>query len=78
MRSVIYSEYERRERDNGGRYLERVEKGPALFHCWGLDITGDFEQSGSYTVAIIELPNGRTKSVPVEMVRFTDKPETDQ
>ena len=52
------------------------EKREALFHQFGLDLedSGD-GNSSSYTVAIVEYPDGSVESVCLQYIRFLDSPE---
>lgn len=68
-RPVIYYEYEQKE---PGQPAEKVEKGTATFHQWGMDYN-EFETGpGSFSTAIIELGDGTVKNVDCEMIRFVD------
>jgi hypothetical protein len=41
-----------------------------LFHCWGQCFVEDRDGNGSYSVAIIELEDGRIVEVSPEQVKF--------
>lgn len=67
LRKVIYSEYEQGVNLPG---LELVEKGEAVFHTFGVNCQEFSNGVGTFTTAIIELPDGTLKNLPVEQVRF--------
>ena len=51
---------------------EYHDRGSAAFHQFGSEL---FEQEGesvSYTIAVIEWPDGKVDKVPVEWCKFTD------
>jgi len=48
---------------------ELKDKGEATFHEFGLDLV---EGEGSYSIAIVEWPNGEVESVNAELIRFLD------
>jgi len=48
----------------------RTLKGEAIFHQFGVDYE-EFETGpGNYSTAIIELPDGTVKNIPVENIEF--------
>ena len=49
----------------GYEYTEREE---GIFHMWGRDV----DEGASYTVAVVELKDGRVELVDVSCVRFTE------
>ena len=52
------------------------EKRKALFHQFGLDLEdSDDENSSSYTVAIVEYPDGSVEFACLKYIRFLDSPE---
>lgn len=53
-----------------GKY-EKVMKGVAIFLQFG----SDNMEGGTFSTAIIKLPDGSLKNVDVEMIRFIDKGE---
>lgn len=65
LRRVIYSEY---QQTNAG--FDLVEKGEAVFHTFGINCQELQNGVGTFTTAIIELPDGTLKNLPVEQVRF--------
>lgn len=80
MRKVIYSEYVKHEPNDLVKhpYSELEEQGEAVFHQFGVDFA-EFEIGpGSFSTAIIELPDGQVKNIQVEHIRFiTDFPYND-
>lgn len=51
-------------------YLKKVDCGEAIFHQFGVDYE-EFEGGpGNFSTAIIELPDGTVKNIPVELVEF--------
>lgn len=53
----------------------KEKKVEALFHCFGVNFKELEGNAGSYTTAVIELPDGTVKNVPVEHIQFLDKEE---
>ena len=52
------------------------EKREALFHQFGLELEGSVgERSSSYSVAIVEYPDGSVDTVAPQDIRFLDSPE---
>ena len=51
------------------KIMELKDKGAAVFHEFGLD---NDEGSGSYSIAIVEWPNGEVETVYVGRIRFLD------
>jgi len=76
MRNVMYSESVEKKRDpsspsESSIYWEVEEQGEAYFHQWGSDCVEGLEGSyGNFTTAIIELRDGRIKSIRAEHIRF--------
>lgn len=70
LRKVSYSEYEQENK----QWLLKV-KGEAVFHTFGIDCQ-EFEHGvGTFTTAIIELPDGTLKNLPVEQIKFVPPSE---
>ena len=66
-RLVKYFEY---EIPAGEIRAIRIPKGEATFHEFGVDYE-EFESGpGNYSTAIIELPDGSVKNIPVEQIKF--------
>ena len=65
-RRVMVSHYTQNIKTNG---VEPEERGEATFHEFGLDLV---EGEGSYSIAIVEWPNGEVESVNAELIRFLD------
>ena len=69
MEKVIYSEY---EFSKTKICYELKEKGEAEFMGIGVD-RDEYENGvGSYSTAILKLPCGQVKTVPIEQIRFID------
>ncbi len=48
----------------------------AVFHGFGLDFEELNDGVGSYTVAIVEMPDGTVELVPVDLVQFINPATT--
>lgn len=69
MRKVIFSEYVQNQYTG---MWDLRETGEATFHQFGVDYE-EFETGlGNFSTAIIELPDGTVKNVPVHHIRFKD------
>ena len=52
---------------------DKVEDGIGIFIQYGADYE-EFETGpGNYTTAIVEMPDGTVKNIPVENIKFLDK-----
>jgi len=69
LRKVVLYKYERVKFSN--RY-EKVPDGHGLFHGFGVDYEELENGVGNYTTAIVEIPSGEIKNVPVELVIFNN------
>lgn len=68
MRSVMVTIWDSEQ----SKYLTRV---PGKFHCWGSSYK-EFESGpGNYSVAIIELEDGRIKQIVPDDVQFVKETE---
>ena len=66
-RKVVVYEY---QKVKGQDYFGSVAIGQGIFHQWGVDYE-EFETGpGNYSTAIVEMPDGSVKNVPVEMIVF--------
>lgn len=55
------------------------EKREAFFHQFGLELEGSVgERSSSYSVAIVEYPDGSVESACLKYIRFLDSPEAEE
>ena len=52
--------------------FEKACIGNGIFHQFGLDIEEGETGYASYSTAIVEMPDGSVKNVPVEMIVFND------
>ena len=67
MKTVMVSKL---EWDFDKKRNELVEKGEAIFHCFGVNYE-EFENGpGNFSSAIVEWPDGTVSNIPVEQVRF--------
>ena len=76
MRQVMVQHYLPSELVNGVLQPRAIEdKGVAVFHQFSVDYV-EFESGpGNFSTAIVEWPDGKVESVPVEYVRFLDNGE---
>ena len=78
MKRVIYSENVKQTQESAKPgdpwqptvYWVLEEQGEAQFHQWGTDVEVEAEGVGTFSTAIIELPDGQVKNVPAEHIRF--------
>lgn len=69
MRTVTVFEWYKPEDYKGGPFSKR-EIGKAKFHAWGVDYE-EFETGpANYSVAIVEMPDGEVRTLPVNMIKF--------
>lgn len=70
-RKVIVSHMQSKQQPGNGRNVWVLEEtGEATFHQFGVGYE-EFEAGpGNFTTAIVEWPDGRVESVPVDHVRF--------
>jgi hypothetical protein len=70
LREVTIYKLDRVVSPTGQIQYEKVVDGHGLFHAWGMDYK-EFETGpGSYSTAIIEMPDGSIRNVAVEMIKF--------
>lgn len=73
MRPVEYYKWCKPEGSDYKAPYEKVLVGIATFHCFSVDYE-EFEAGpANYAVAVIELPDGEVKTVPADLIRFTDQ-----
>jgi len=72
MRKVKYYEYVDKVVD-GKRICEKVLKGIATFHQFGIGFEEFETGAANYTTAVIELDNGAVKNICCENIEFCDK-----
>ena len=66
-RKVVVYEW---EREGGNLYSKKVRIGEGIFHQFGVDYE-EFETGpGNFTTAIVEMPDGEIKNIPVGLVVF--------
>ena len=77
LRPVIVYEYVRKPGAGPDAYSSTYEKvffGAGLFHHFGLDCETEEYGVGSFSTALVEMPDGSMKNVPVENIVFQDVP----
>ena len=68
-RKVLVYEYQRKKEQAA---FDRVCIGHGIFHQFGVDFE-EFEAGpGNYSTAIVEMPDGSVKNVPVELITFNN------
>ena len=68
-RKVVVYKYEKAK---GQPHFTKVFVGSGLFHQFGCAYE-EFETGvGNYSTAIVEMPDGSVKNVPVELIIFND------
>ena len=68
-RKVVVYEYQKAK---GNTHFDKVCIGNGIFHQFGADYE-EFESGpGNYSTAIVEMPDGSVKNVPVEMIVFNN------
>lgn len=68
-RKVIVYEWKKAK---GANHCERVSVGHGLFHQFGVNYEEFQSGPGNYSSAIVEMPDGEVKNVPVEMIVFNN------
>ena len=63
--------YEHQRMKDSYKY-EKVFVGNGLFHQFGLDTVEGETGISSFSIAIVEMPDGSVKNVPVEMIVFNN------
>ncbi len=69
MRQVKVYKYEKLHDDV---HFTKLFHYGAVFHQFGCDYEEFESGAGNYSTAIVELPDGTIKNVPVELIRFVD------
>jgi hypothetical protein len=54
----------------GENYNKRVEDREGIFHQWGCDYEDFGNDTGNFSTAIVEFPDGTVKNVPVKDIKF--------
>lgn len=67
LRKVVVYEYRKAK---GTAHYDKVCIGNGVFHQFGMDFEEFETGAGNYSTAIIEMPDGKVKNVPVEMMAF--------
>lgn len=68
-RKVVVYEW---QKVKGATHHEKVCIGNGIFHQFGVDYEEFETGAGNYSTAIVEMPDGSVKNVPVEMIVFND------
>jgi hypothetical protein len=68
-RKVVVYEWQQAK---GQPHMEKVSVGNGVFHQFGCDYEEFEAGAGNYTTAVVEMPDGSIKNVPVEMVIFNN------
>ncbi len=69
MRKVVIF---KNKREKGKTGYQRVFDGHGLFHQFGVEYEECETGVGNYSTAIIEMPDGKVRTVPVEMIEFNN------
>ena len=59
-----------KRRIEGTGCFEKGFQGEGIFHCWGTDYEEFEENAGNFTVAIVQLDNGRIEKVLPNHIQF--------
>lgn len=70
MRTVTLYKWVRPE---GQTVYHKAPDGVGLFHQWGMDYEEFETGAAAFSTAIVELPDGTIRNVPVEMIQFEQK-----
>ena len=69
QRKVVVYEY---QKVAGKSHYEKVAVGNGIFHQFGVDYE-EFETGpGNYSTAIVEMPDGIVKNIPVDLIVFNN------
>ncbi|MCP4706126.1 MAG: hypothetical protein GY865_16120 [candidate division Zixibacteria bacterium] len=68
-RYVKYYKY-KKEKNEAGSYWAKKYQGMAVFHEFGIDYEELDNCIRSFSTAILELPDGSIKNLPVELIAF--------
>lgn len=68
-RKVVVYEY---QRGKGNSHFDKVCIGNGTFHEFGVDYQDSDNGPGNYSTAIVEMPDGSVKNVPVELIVFNN------
>lgn len=71
-RPVTVFEYWRPEGSSYDTRFQMREAGAGNFHQFGLNCVESENGIGTYSTAIIEMPDGTVKNIDVELIRFDD------
>lgn len=68
-RKVVVYEW---QRVKGATHCEKVSIGHGIFHQFGCDYAEFDTGPGNYSTAIVEMPDGSVKNVPVDLIVFNN------
>lgn len=68
-RKVVLYKYDKAP---GETYYQKVPDGHGIFHQFGVNYEEFDSGPGNYTSAIVEMPDGSIRNVPVELVVFNN------
>jgi len=68
-RKVVVYEWQKAKEAS---HYEKVSVGHGIFHQFGCDYEEHECGPGNYSTAIVEMPDGSVKNVPVEMIVFNN------
>ncbi len=72
MRKVLILAYEKNDLGNNNYETKQKVVCKGLFHQWGVNYE-EFETGpGNYTVAIVELLDGKVKEVTPDLIQFVE------
>ena len=66
-REVVVYKHQKHEAED---YWEKVIDGTGIFHQFGCNYEEFNDWPGNYTTAIVEMPDGTVRNVPVDMIVF--------
>ncbi len=68
-RKVVVYKWQRAE---GKSHVEKVSDGHGIFHQFGCDYEEFESGAGNYSTAIVEMPDGSVRNVPVDLIVFNN------
>lgn len=75
MRPVMVFEWWRPEGSPFYTPFEKRALGAGNFHQFGCDCMESVDSIGTFSTAIVEMPDGEVRNVPVDLIRFDDSGE---
>lgn len=68
-RKVVVYEH---QREKGMTHFKKVCVGHGVFHQWGCNYEEFDNGAVNYSTAIVEMPDGSVKNVPVDLIVFNN------